>query len=39
MGGWSTSILTFVAIDHCEANILPVSNQQVAFLFGGGVLA
>jgi len=37
MGGWSTLILTFVAIYHCKANILLISDLQVPFLnLGGG---
>jgi len=38
MGGWSTSILTFVAIYHCKANILLISDLQVPFLYLGGSL-
>jgi len=36
MGGWSTSIPTFVAIYHCKANILLISDLQVPFLYLGG---
>jgi len=38
MGGWSTSILTFVAIYHCKAKILLISDLRVPFLYlvGGG---
>jgi len=36
MGGWSTSILAFVAIYHCKANILLISNTPVTIFGSGG---
>jgi len=36
MGGWSTLILTFIAIYHCEANILLILNLRVTFLYMEG---